>query len=69
MLHKKKKKLQIQYVLQNGAEINQRDDRGFTPLHRAAYLFQYDGYPEIYEYLLVRPGGSEAILPRRTLYA
>ncbi len=35
--------------------MNQRDDRGFTPLHRAAYLAHYDGYLEIFEYLLVRP--------------
>ncbi len=46
--------LQIHYLLNLGAEINQRDDKGFTPLHRAAYLAQYDGYLEIYEYLLVR---------------
>ena len=46
--------LQIHYILSLGAEINQRDDKGFTPLHRAAYLAQYDGYMEIYEYLLVR---------------
>ena len=32
--------------------VNQRDPRGFTPLHRAAYLAQYDGYLELYEYLL-----------------
>jgi [acyl-carrier-protein] S-malonyltransferase len=38
-----------------GAEINQRDDRGWTPLHRAAHLAQYPGYLEIYEYLLVLP--------------
>jgi hypothetical protein len=24
--------------------VNQRDPRGFTPLHRAAYLAQYDGH-------------------------
>lgn len=45
---------QVHYLLSLGAEINQRDDKGFTPLHRAAYLAQYDGYLEIYEYLLVR---------------
>ena len=45
--------LQIHYLLNLGAEINQRDDKGFTPLHRAAYLAQYDGYMEIYEYLMV----------------
>ena len=44
---------QIHYLLNLGAEINQRDDKGFTPLHRAAYLAQYDGYMEIYEYLMV----------------
>ena len=32
--------------------VNQKDSRGFTPLHRAAYLAQYDGYLELYEYLL-----------------
>lgn len=46
--------VQIHYLLSLGAEINQRDDKGFTPLHRAAYLAQYDGYLEIYEYLLVQ---------------
>ena len=46
--------LQIHHLLNLGAEINQRDDRGLTPLHRAAYLAHYDGYLEIYEYLLVR---------------
>lgn len=44
---------QIHFFLNNGAEVNQRDDKGFTPLHRAAYLAHYDGYLEIYEYLLV----------------
>jgi len=34
--------------------VNQRDDRGFTALHRAAHLAHHDGYMEIYEYLLVR---------------
>jgi len=34
--------------------VNQRDPRGLTALHRAAYLAQYDGYLELYEYLLVR---------------
>ncbi len=38
--------------------MNQRDEKGFTPLHRAAYLAQYDGYLEIYEYLLVGPEGG-----------
>lgn len=46
---------QLHHLLNNGAEINQRDDRGFTPLHRAGYLAHYDGYMEIYEYLLVDP--------------
>lgn len=40
--------------MNNGAEVNQRDERGFTPLHRAAYLAHYDGYAELYEYLLSR---------------
>lgn len=44
----------IHHLLNNGAEINQRDEKGFTPLHRAAYLAHYDGYVEIYEYLLSR---------------
>lgn len=48
------KLLQLHHLLNNGAEINQRDEKGFTPLHRAAYLAQYDGYLEIYEYLLSR---------------
>lgn len=45
--------MQIHHLLELGAEINQRDDKGFTPLHRAAYLAHYEGYLEIYEYLLV----------------
>ncbi|KDD73370.1 hypothetical protein H632_c2247p0, partial [Helicosporidium sp. ATCC 50920] len=44
----------LHHLLNNGAEINQRDSKGFTPLHRAAYLAQYDGYLEVYEYLLSR---------------
>ena len=44
---------QIHHLLNSGAEVNQRDDKGFTALHRAAYLAHYDGYLEIYEYLLV----------------
>lgn len=44
----------MHHLLNNGAEINQRDDRGWTPLHRAAHLAHYDGYLELYEYLLVR---------------
>jgi ankyrin repeat protein len=47
--------MQIHLILSMGAEINQRDDNGFTPLHRAAYMAHVDGYLEIYEYLLVRP--------------
>ena len=43
----------IHHLLNNGAEVNQRDDKGLTALHRAAHLAQYDGYMEIYEYLLV----------------
>ncbi len=46
--------MQIHHLLNNGAEINQRDDKGWTPLHRAAHLAHYDGYLELYEYLLVR---------------
>jgi [acyl-carrier-protein] S-malonyltransferase len=45
--------LQLHHLLNNGAEVNQRDEKGLTPLHRAAYLAHYDGYLEIYEYLLV----------------
>lgn len=45
----------MHHLLNNGAEVNQRDEKGMTPLHRAAFLAQYDGYIEIYEYLLVRP--------------
>lgn len=43
----------VHHLLNNGADVNQRDDKGLTPLHRAAHLAQYDGYAEIYEYLLV----------------
>ena len=53
--------LQIHLFLNMGAEINQRDDKGFTPLHRAAYLAHYDGYLEIYEYLLVCPAPNVCI--------
>ena len=43
----------LHHILRHCPEaINQRDPRGFTPLHRAAYLAQYDGYLELYEYLL-----------------
>lgn len=45
--------LQMHHLLNNGAEVNQRDEKGMTPLHRAAFLAQYDGYLELYEYLLV----------------
>lgn len=45
---------QMHHLLNNGAEVNQRDEKGFTPLHRAAYLAHYNGYLELYEYLLVR---------------
>ena len=48
----------MHHLLNNGAEVNQRDEKGMTPLHRAAFLAQYDGYIEIYEYLLVRPSPS-----------
>lgn len=47
--------------MNNGAEVNQRDEKGFTPLHRAAYLAHYDGYMEIYEYLLSR-GADPSLL-------
>lgn len=49
----------VHHLLNNGADVNQRDDKGLTPLHRAAHLAQYDGYTEIYEYLLV--GGGIAL--------
>jgi len=51
----------LHHLLNNGAEVNQRDEKGFTPLHRAAYLAHYDGYLEIYEYLLSR-GADPSIL-------
>ncbi|GAX86038.1 hypothetical protein CEUSTIGMA_g13453.t1 [Chlamydomonas eustigma] len=44
----------LHHLLNCGAEVNQRDSRGLTPLHRAAYLAHLDGYIEIYEYLLSR---------------
>jgi len=44
----------LHHLLNLGAEINQRDSKGFTPLHRAAFLSHFDGYLEIYEYLLSR---------------
>merc|ERR1719515_35247 len=49
------------WTLNNGAEVNQRDNRGMTPLHRAAYLAHYEGYLEIYEYLLSR-GADPTVL-------
>lgn len=51
----------LHHLLNNGAEVNQRDEKGFTPLHRAAYLAHYDGYLEIYEYLLSR-GADPSLL-------
>jgi [acyl-carrier-protein] S-malonyltransferase len=46
---------QLHHIIRNCPEaINQRDGRGLTALHRAAFLAQYEGYMEIYEYLLVR---------------
>eukprot|EP00216_Chloropicon_sp_CCMP2111_P006015 CAMPEP_0198235850 /NCGR_PEP_ID=MMETSP1446-20131203/1725_1 /TAXON_ID=1461542 ORGANISM="Unidentified sp, Strain CCMP2111" /NCGR_SAMPLE_ID=MMETSP1446 /ASSEMBLY_ACC=CAM_ASM_001112 /LENGTH=537 /DNA_ID=CAMNT_0043917239 /DNA_START=83 /DNA_END=1696 /DNA_ORIENTATION=+ len=44
----------IHHILNNGGAVNQRDKKGFTALHRAAYLSHYEGYLEIYEYLLSR---------------
>jgi hypothetical protein len=46
--------------------VNQRDSRGLTPLHRAAFLAHQDGYLEIYEYLLVRKGDRSACDGRQT---
>ena len=51
----------LHHLLNNGAEVNQRDNRGMTPLHRAAYLAHYEGYLEIYEYLLSR-GADPTVL-------
>ena len=46
---------QLHHIIRNCREtVNQRDKRGLTALHRAAFLAQYEGYLEIYEYLLVR---------------
>ena len=46
---------QLHHIIRNCREtVNQRDPRGLTALHRAAFLAQYDGYLQIYEYLLVR---------------
>jgi len=44
----------LHHILNNGGEVNQRDKKGFTALHRAAYLAHFEGYLEIYEYLLSR---------------
>ena len=57
--------LQMHHLLNNGAEVNQADEKGFTPLHRAAYLAQYDGYLEIYEYLLVGCDALAAVALKR----
>ena len=52
----------LHHILRNCPQaVNQRDVRGFTPLHRAAYLAQYDGYKELYEYLLSE-GADPAIV-------
>ena len=46
---------QLHHIIRNCREtVNQRDPRGLTALHRAAFLAQYDGYLQMYEYLLVR---------------
>ena len=50
----------VHHILNNGGLVNQRDKKGFTALHRAAYLAHYEGYLEIYEYLLSR-GADPAI--------
>ena len=42
----------VHHILNNGGEVNQRDQRGMTPLHRAAYLAQ------VRRPLLRRPPGS-----------
>jgi hypothetical protein len=48
------RRAQLHHIIRNCPEVvNQRDDRGFTALHRAAHLAHHDGYLEIYEYLLV----------------
>jgi len=55
---------QLHHIVRNFPEtVNQRDPRGLTALHRAAFLAQYDGYLQIYEYLLVR--GAPARAPQR----
>ena len=56
---------QMHHLLNNKAEVNQRDEKGMTPLHRAAFLAQYDGYLELYEYLLVTSGFTFALVLKR----
>ena len=48
-------------LLNLGAEVNQKDARGYTPLHRAAFLAHIEGYMELYEFLLSR-GADPSIL-------
>ena len=52
----------MHHLLSLGAEVNQRDGRGLTPLHRAAYLAHLDGYTELYEYLLSRWGSDGTVV-------
>ena len=52
--------MQLHHLLNSGAEVNQRDSKGFTALHRTAYLAHLDGYLELYEYLLSR-GADPAV--------
>ena len=55
---------QLHHIIRNFREtVNQRDPRGLTALHRAAFLAQYDGYLQIYEYLLVRRRRPRALQP------
>ena len=49
------------HLLNLGAEVNQRDGRGMTALHRSAFLAHIDGYIELYELLLSR-GADPSIL-------
>ncbi len=63
MCHRYNLCIQVHHLLNNGAEVNQRDPRGLTPLHRAAHLAHLDGYLEIYEYLLVREQMEHASAP------
>eukprot|EP00899_Mesostigma_viride_P002913 jgi/Mesvir1/12622/Mv09320-RA.3 len=53
----------VYHLLSMGAEINQRDVNGRTPLHRAAYLFHLEGYPQIYE-LLLSKGADPSIVTK-----